>query len=583
MSGTLALAASIAAMDRSELRSLVASRRILSPGSVQDPLGLALELLRPESVTRALQTLDRAMIAGLAALGRDEESVDPAVADQLRTLALVGVDADRVVALPEVDELLAAALRERDGGGATGAADVAGVSGISPDSGTGSPSGQSSPGAAAADTSGWYASALTSVRRVAALLMVIEERPAVLGRRGTATAIAVRELAAAIRSEPETTAELLAVVQAAGLVAPVTVPNRRGGDQLLLVPSAAADAWLALPLTARWIRLGRAAIHGMGPALRGSLQLSDGDVARAVRTVLPREYPLLPETARAEAEDFARLAEELGLTVGGRLSAPAERLLGGDPEAALLAAEQDFPPLASGVYLQPDLSLIVPGPLTAEDELALAEIADAEQWGVAITLRLSPTSLRRALRDGYRSAQIRELLERLSLTGIPQPLDYLLGDLERTHPPAQGGRRRAPAAGRGDATGGGVDDAGAAGSSSTAGSDGAADPTDSDGAADAGSSPAPSGHPSEVVLDELVERVHASAGAAPGTGELSRRLELAIRDRSPVRVTASAGGEQRSFTLLPVAITGGRLRATDELAGVQRTLPLSAITAVEAG
>lgn len=567
-------------MDRSELRSLVASRRILSPGSIQDPLGLALELLRPESVTRALQTLDRAAIAGLVALGRDEEITDPAVADQLRAIALVGVDADRVVALPEVDELLTAALRERGAADAPGAADVAGVSGaagIAPDSGAGSPSGQSSPGTAAADTSGWYASALTSVRRVAALLMVIEERPAVLGRRGTATAIAVRELAAAIRSEPETTAELLAVVQAAGLVAPVTVPNRRGGDQLLLVPAAAADAWLALPLTARWIRLGRAAIHGMGPALRGSLQLSDGDVARAVRTVLPREYPLLPETSRSEAEDFERLAEELGLTVGGRLSAPAERLLGGDPEAALLAAEQDFPPLASGVYLQPDLSLIVPGPLSAEDELALAEIADAEQWGVAITLRLSPASLRRALRDGYRSAQIRELLERLSLTGIPQPLDYLLGDLERTHAPAQGGRRRAPAAGRGDATGGGVDAAGAAGS------DGAADPTDSDGAADAGSSPAPSGHSSEAVLDELVERVHASAGAAPGTGELSRRLELAIRDRSPVRVTASAGGEQRSFTLLPVAITGGRLRATDELAGVQRTLPLSAITAVEAG
>ena len=65
-----------------------------------------------------------------------------------------------------------------------------------------------------------------------------------------------------------------------------------------------------------------------------------------------------------------------------------------------------------------------------------------------------------------------------------------------------------------------------------------------------------------------------------GEGDLTRRLELAIRDRSPVRVTAVAGKDEREFTLLPVSLKGGRLRATDQQAGVERTLPVSAITAV---
>ena len=68
--------------------------------------------------------------------------------------------------------------------------------------------------------------------------------------------------------------------------------------------------------------------------------------------------------------------------------------------------------------------------------------------------------------------------------------------------------------------------------------------------------------------------------AASGAGDLSRKLELAIRDKSPVQVTAAAGSDERTFTLLPVALTGGRLRATDQVAGVERTLPLSAIVAV---
>jgi len=84
----------------------------------------------------------------------------------------------------------------------------------------------------------------------------------------------------------------------------------------------------------------------------------------------------------------------------------------------------------------------------------------------------------------------------------------------------------------------------------------------------------------EDELQAMIERVLAASAEGSGEGDLTRRLELAIRDRSPVRVTAVAGGDEREFTLLPVSLKGGRLRATDQLAGVERTLPVSAITAV---
>ena len=80
--------------------------------------------------------------------------------------------------------------------------------------------------------------------------------------------------------------------------------------------------------------------------------------------------------------------------------------------------------------------------------------------------------------------------------------------------------------------------------------------------------------------DQDLWSVRSHQGPLGFEGDLTRRLELAIRDRSPVRVTAVAGKDEREFTLLPVSLKGGRLRATDQQAGVERTLPVSAITAV---
>ena len=91
-----------------------------------------------------------------------------------------------------------------------------------------------------------------------------------------------------------------------------------------------------------------------------------------------------------------------------------------------------------------------------------------------------------------------------------------------------------------------------------------------------------------VVSDDtaaiLVSRVRDSAAAAPEEADrawLARQLELAIKGKVMVRVTVRLPDDSLSeYTLEPAALAGGRLRARDRNADVERTLPLASIVAV---
>lgn len=549
--GTLTLAASLAAMSQSQLRELIAGRTLVSPRSVRDPLSLAAELLRPESVLAALQRLDRSELAVLLRFGDGEHEAsdqDREALASLRLRGLTGLDAqlDQPTALPEVDEafdeLLAAgvdisAIARTDAGASEfGAFQLSAV-----------PADETAP---QVTTDRWFGAALATVSRAAALLRVLTRRPARLSRRGAVTVTAQRDLALATHDDPERTGPLLDVLQLAGLAQQLTTSTP------LLGPAPTAAIWLTRPAPERWVELASALVAAMPAPLRLTLDTSPDpvDLRSAAGPHLLHRFPLLPETAHTEALAWVEIAELLGLAVGGRLTPPAILLLAGDPTQALATAVRDFPSAAPGVYLQPDLSLIVPGPLDPADEHALAAIADTEQIGAAVTMRLSPASLTRALHSGQRTDDIRALLERLSLTGIPQPLDYLLNDLARKQLAGELGDAHRHA----DHWAGRIETA----------------------ALEAPAVAAPADETTEH--DEIAERVHAAAQQHAEAGDLTRQLELAIRERSAVRVTAVGGREERTFTLLPVSLTAGRLRATDQAAGVERTLPLSAITAVEA-
>lgn len=539
-------------MDRTALERLAAGRRVVSPASVHDPLSFAIELLRSESIARALQGLHRESLEALLALARGGDA-DRGILPELTAAGLVGLDTDtgRPVPLPELDgplgeiELHAEAEHER---------------------------GSAPP----ADTSAWYGAALTSVRRAAEVLFATGRHPVRLGRKGQPAVASVRELAEVAHCEPEPIARLLDTMRAAGLLE--EMPGHTGAP-LLGTTVTAMDDWLVLDYPRRWLVLARAAVSTLDARLRRGVERTGPDLRAVVRR-LPYDYPLLPE---AELESLARAAdtaEDLGLTVDGRLTPAATALLQAEPETALAIAQTDLPDPVPGVYLQPDLSIVVPGPLPHEDELLLHAIAETEQLGPAASLRVGTDRLGRAVqRGGYTAAGIREQLQRLSLTGVPQPLEYLLRELAAK-----------------------FDDPGAEaqGEAGRSRADSVAGPPPAPWSPAPRPAPQPASQPSSRPAprarraerseaaaardprEALVDRVYAAVHEAGSEDDLTRRLKLAIRDRSAVQVTAVAGSSQHVFTLMPVSLQGGRLRATDQQAGVERTLPVSAITAVEA-
>lgn len=600
MSGTLALASALAEMDRDTLAALVRTRRPQAHASIIDPIGLASDLLKPDSIARALAPLDRARLAAV----RDPDSADAALVDELLGIGLLGRDGDAAVSLPEVISVLDDALAE---------------------AGTASAPHSDEPGTAdldsEVDTSAWFTSALTAVGQCAECLRMLRDRPGKLNRSGSIAVATVKHLADATGIEADEVSLALGALMRADLITALV-------DDQLLISAAASSSWLTRAHVDRWVAVARAATDAMPSPLRtewAAASPAQNDV-RALAAAIPAEYPLLPSADLAAVDDFVRIAEYLGLSVDGRLTPVADALLVGEDVDAEVASA--MPETAAGVYVQPDLSVVVPGPLPPGDEAVIAALARPEHIGVASTRRISEASITEAYERGLTPATARDAFSRISLTGIPQPLEYLLdslgervggivvgeyvGDEGRTrlsfaraelastilvdrslqHLQLQRARSTdtvlysrlspdhvlaalADARYHASSRVAGLHDTGSARSEgrpvSTSLPDAAAPASAARSEPDRAPSP----------LDALVDRVFTAARSEPGTGDFTRRLELAIRDRSPVRVTAEARGQVRTFTLLPVSVSAGRLRAADQSAGVERTLPINMITAVE--
>lgn len=618
MSGTLALASLIASLDREGLHRLVRARRISSPAAVSDALDLAAELLRSDSIVHALAGSSREELAALAFIGdlAADRPVAPApdvVAGLVARGLAAGGDGSEAVLfateLPEVTRSLESLLAAR---GLT-ADDLAAVSLAANETAAerADPPGPETP--SSSDTSSWYAAALTAIAQCAWLLRELAKAPAHLNRSGVVASLwakAVEERLAVPRA-----AELVPVLCAARLA-------EARGTELVANTEAEAATWLAAEPEGRWIALAIAAVSLMPPQALGLVverarvdppahSLAD----LAVR--LEARYPLATETLIRAAERAAALWERLGLTVGGVLSPVGLSTLGLAP--APEPGSLGLPDRAHGVYLQPDLTIVVPGPLAAAEENTLAAFTAPEQLGVASTLRATEATLAEALERGMRADDIRAFLERITLTGIPQPLEYLITTLgERARSvvvsPHTGdeGRSRIDFA-RAELRATMLVDRGlahlqlheAGGESSTSGvaaplfSRLRADhvlaalldaryPAAGSGIAEAADPPparaaARGRQADEAVdradpLDALVDRVLAASSDGPS--DIGRQVALAIRDRSPIRVTVEMRGEARDFTIVPVSLAAGRMRALDEAAGVERTLPLDAITAV---
>ena len=603
MSGTLALASAIASMDRETLTALVLQRRPQAAAGVSDPIGLASELLRTDAVHRALAPLDTARLAALLQLAEDSAAApDPSsqgaesdptaasVVQELIRLGLVGLDGGRPTPLPEVTQALQAGLAS------AGATPASLASAAAP----------RSPRETDPDTSAWYATAVTAVGQASEILRLIIERPGRLNRNGSIAVATIRILAETSSVDISDATLAVRSLERAGLVATSKASQ-------LLISTATAPAWLATSYGERWVALAEATLTMMPAPLRGALAETASHLTEAVEE-LPHRFPLLPAAELASAAEFVRATEHLGLTVEGALSDPARALLAGDRGAADLAIARDLPEVATGIYVQPDLSLVVPGPLAPEDEAEVAALSRPEHIGIATTRRVSEASLADAIERGATAESTRAVFTRLSLTGMPQPLDYLLtslaarvgtivvadhiGDEGRTRvtvsrpelgqtilvdrslqhvqfTPSTSNRDVLYSRLRPEHVIAALTDARYPASLANAR---AAAPAPAR-AEVAGVPAAPTALAPD--LECLVDRVFLAARSEPGTGDFTRLLELAIRERGTVRVTAEARGQTHVFTLLPVSLSGGRLRATDAAAGMERTLPVTTITAVE--
>ena len=129
-------------------------------------------------------------------------------------------------------------------------------------------------------------------------------------------------------------------------------------------------------------------------------------------------------------EWVVREAEWLGLTGQGALSSYGVSMLAGDE---LESVDADLPKPVDHILIQSDNTAIAPGPLEHEVAQELDLIADIESRGAATVFRFSESSLRRGLDHGQTGEEILTFLKKSSKTPVPQPLEYMIGDISKKH------------------------------------------------------------------------------------------------------------------------------------------------------
>ncbi|QYI96631.1 helicase-associated domain-containing protein [Curtobacterium flaccumfaciens pv. flaccumfaciens] len=585
MTTTADLAARLRAMPDDALERLVAARRLptaalaeTGPQRITDFFDLAEALRSDDAVDAAVEHLPRATILAL----RDGGAVDalgPAI-----ELGLADEDgavddavAARVAAHPDLTSL-----DEQPGG---------------PE--------QVRPAAHALDAAALERARTTGAEQAFATMTVLAEllravdagavRELVKGGIGMPLA---RTLAERIGTDAELVAGRLALLDGIGYADP---------DTGRWIVTDAGHAWLLAGWPERWVSLVAAWSDTLPPAVHQVLELADGDL----RDLVPLgrwAYPAGSRWLDALLLDVAGTAASLGLAVDGIVTSTGRALLDGDAEPAA----DDLPGTVERVYLQHDLTVIAPGPLAPVDDDALRTVAVLEAPGLAARYRISEDTLRAAFRAGHSRDDLLSLLGRLSATGIPQPLAYLIDQVA--------GRDGSIVVDRGPG-GVGTEVRGTADQLDLVGVDAelrqlawerpdlttlttrypphvvhtaledqrypavlttAARPEAHHGPPGRRS---PTGRSPEQSAHALVERLRLTTqrgDAEPEQEWLGRQIDLAVRGRTPIRVTVRMpDGSERPFSIVPTSVAAGRVRGRDTAVDVERTLPLSLVVSVE--
>ncbi|MEO1065316.1 MAG: helicase-associated domain-containing protein [Actinomycetota bacterium] len=132
-------------------------------------------------------------------------------------------------------------------------------------------------------------------------------------------------------------------------------------------------------------------------------------------------------------EWMVREAELLGLVADDAPSSAARPAADGDDLALEDVGRRFLPADESRIVLQSDLTAVAFGALEPRAASTLAEMADRERADGATRYRFSAASVRRALDVGWRPEDLLAFLTDRAVSGVPQPLEYLINDVARRH------------------------------------------------------------------------------------------------------------------------------------------------------
>jgi len=280
--------------------------------------------------------------------------------------------------------------------------------------------------------------------------------------------LGVRDLKAAaalLHVDEPTTALLVEVAAAAGLLA---LGTGEDGDPSWL-PTDAFDRWSGQPVAERWVTLAAAWLatsripglvgtrdpagksrNALAPEMSSVFAAETRRMALEVLAEVPPDQVLaagtgVPSVARrvawlrprrpgSRAEQIGWALEEaahLGLTGLNGLSTAGRALLADEASAAAHLAPL-LPQPVDHVLIQADLTAVAPGPLESGLARRLQLVADVESRGGATVYRFTPGSVRRGLDVGWSAAEIHDFIASISRTDVPQPLTYLVNDAART-------------------------------------------------------------------------------------------------------------------------------------------------------
>lgn len=571
VSDARALATRLADLGDAALAETLAARGVSPQSGWHDFFDAAEALLDPVSIDRALTRLDRRDLIAL------ETGASPVAGEPAR-LALVDADGTPYAA---VAECLAAAVAAQPGAFRS-----------APPSGDPLPA-DARAAAAAAER------AFTTAGSLADILLACLHAPFARTGAGPVSAADRRRLtdAGAIESADDLE-DLLASAADAGLAA--------AHDREWTVTET-GERWLEAPTPQRWERIA----EGFRARLpRGLRTPSNGFLTP---DAWPGVYPLDVEWP-VRAERRRRIGVRWGLF--GVDHAPAEfpwttKLRTGERADAATMAPY-LPAEIDRVYLQADLTAIAPGPLAPALDLRLRSIAVRESRAQASTYRFTADSVGAGMTEGETAESMRAFLADLSLTGIPQPLAYLIEStaarhgLVRVRADERTGRTRVESADPGLLDAVAIDQAlrplgliaDGDGLTSRVARDAVywtlADARYPVVALDAAGEPesvhrraAASASAPAATTEETYARLIGTLRGGHGTqgeeGWLERELEQAVRARAEIVVVVRMpDGSERSFTLEAAGLGGGRLRGRDRAADIERTLPVSSIVSVHA-